>query len=181
MNKANILIVDDEYEIRDLCSRLLRQKSYYVESAENGKEGLTMLADNFFDLVLLDLKMPGINGIEVLKQIKKNNIKTDSIILTGHATIETAVEAMRLGSFDYITKPFNISQLNTTVDQCIKKRLSNISFPTVEKIPPFTDTDYNLKTSINTIIANTNSLSNKWDNQDPSPQHQILKKINLMS
>ena len=180
MNKANILIVDDEYEIRDLCSKLLRQKSYYVESAKNGKEGLTMLANNFFDLVLLDLKMPGINGIEVLKQIKKNNIKTDSIILTGYATIETAVEAMRLGSFDYISKPFNLSQLNTTVEQCINKRLANTSLPFFKKIPSFPDTDYNLKTSINTIITNTNSLLNKWDNQKTPPQ-QIFKKININS
>ncbi len=181
MNKANILIVDDEYEIRDLCSKLLRQESYYVESAKNGKEGLTMLANNFFDLVLLDLKMPGINGIEVLKEIKRNNIKTDSIILTGYATIGTAVEAMRLGSFDYITKPFNISQLNTTVEQCIKKRLFTTSLPTFDPSPTFTDTNYNLKTSINTIITNINSLLNKRDNQETSPQQQILKKININS
>ncbi|MCK4532242.1 response regulator [bacterium] len=180
MNKANILIVDDEYEIRDLCSKLLRQKSYYVESAKNGEEGLTMLANNFFDLVLLDLKMPGLNGIEVLKQIKKNNIKTDSIILTGYATIETAVEAMRLGSFDYISKPFNLSQLNTTVEQCINKRLADTSIPFLKKIPSFADTDYNLKTSINSIITDTNSLLNEWDKQEPSPQ-QIFKKININS
>ncbi len=177
MNKANILVIDDEFEIRELCSKLLRQKYYHVESAKNGKEGLTMLHSNFFDLVLLDLKMPGINGLEVLKDIKKNNINTDTIILTGYATIETAVKAMRLGSYDYISKPFDLSHLNATVERCIKKRIA------AKQIHPsiFTDTNYNLKTSINAIVDQTTFLLNNPNGQQISPQHQILNKININS
>ncbi len=106
-----ILIIDDEESIRELLKDFLESKGFEVIAAPDGETGLSYLKEDKFDLFLLDLMMPGINGLDVLRETDSANIDIPSIVITAHATVQTAVEAMKLGAFDYITKPFNIEDI----------------------------------------------------------------------
>jgi len=125
-----ILVIDDEAGIQELCQRVLIQEGHAVKTASSGEEGLEILAKEGFDLVLSDLRMPGIDGIKLLKKIKETNPETEVIIVTGQATIETAIEALKGGAFDYILKPFNISELISASKKCLDyaklKRQENV-------------------------------------------------------
>ncbi len=122
MSKGKILVIDDEDIVRISCSRCLVPEGYELKMARNGPEGLKMLEEEAFDLVLTDLKMPHMDGIEVLDNIKKRWPKTDVVIVTGYQTVETAVKAIKLGAFDYIEKPFTPDSLIATVANVFRKR-----------------------------------------------------------
>jgi CheY-like chemotaxis protein len=107
MEKKSILVVDDEKNIRLTISRSLEPLEIPVQTAVNGEEALQKLREETCDLVLLDLKMPGIGGIETLRRIKENWPAIRVIIITAHGTIESAVDAMKLGAVDFIQKPFS--------------------------------------------------------------------------
>lgn len=119
---ANILIIDDEESIRDSCSQVLKKEGYSVRAAEDGEKGLRAFKKEFFHLVFLDLKLPGIDGIEVLNNIKEENPETPIIIITGYASIESAVESMRRGAFDYLAKPFSPTELRIVANKALESR-----------------------------------------------------------
>lgn len=110
-----ILIIDDQKLIRDSLKLTLSDEGYDVLSAENGKQGIAVLKKRSVDLVLLDLKLPDSNGIDVLKQIKALNPECTVIMMTGYGSIENAVAAMKLGAFDYINKPFKSRHISTII------------------------------------------------------------------
>ena len=120
--KIRILFVDDEEQLRDTCSRLLTGRGYDVTTAENGKVALEILANVSLDLILLDLKMPVMGGEEALEIIAKKHSDMPVIIITGHGTIDTAIECMRKGAYDFITKPFDIERLLLTIERAVEKR-----------------------------------------------------------
>jgi len=122
MSKGKILVIDDEDIVRLSCSRSLVPEGYELKMAKNGPEGLKMLEEEAFDLVLTDLKMPNMDGIEVLGTIKTKWPKTDVVIVTGYQTVETAVKAIKLGAFDYIEKPFTPDSLIATVENVFRIR-----------------------------------------------------------
>ncbi|MBM3712221.1 MAG: response regulator, partial [Actinobacteria bacterium] len=101
---ANILIIDDEEAIRDSCSQVLIKENYNVETAGNGETGLNKLREIKADLALVDLKMPGLGGIEVLKKIRDIDPNIITIVITGFATIDSAVESMKEGAYDFLPK-----------------------------------------------------------------------------
>ena len=111
MDKGRILIIDDEEIVRASCSRILLPEGYTVKTANNAKNGLALLETNSLDLVLTDLKMPDMDGLEVLRNIKEKWPETEVIIMTGYGTVKTAVRAMKIGVFDYIEKPFTPGDL----------------------------------------------------------------------
>jgi signal transduction histidine kinase/FixJ family two-component response regulator len=113
----HILVVDDERDIRDGSERILSRKGYKVTKASNGEEALQCVEKTPFSIVLLDLKMPGMDGLEVLRLIRESHPETLIIVITGYATIETAIEAMKLGAYDFIPKPFKPDQLRIVVDR----------------------------------------------------------------
>ena len=115
MSTGRILVVDDEDIVRTSCSRTLSPEGYEVRLARNGAEGLKMANEERFDLVLTDLKMPDMDGIEVLRIIKEQWPETAVIIVTGYQTVDTAVKAIKLGAYDYIEKPFTPDALITAV------------------------------------------------------------------
>ncbi len=119
--EANILVVDDESVIRDGCTRILTKEGYNVESVENGMECLERVKQKSYDLILLDLMMPGMSGLEIIQEINKLDLDINIIVITGYATVETAVEAMKSGAYDYVPKPFTPDQLRVVV----KRALSN--------------------------------------------------------
>ena len=102
---ARVLIVDDEKDFVEIFSLRLEEKGEKVFTAYSGQECLERLQQENIDVVILDIKMPGMDGIETLKEIKKQNPIVEVILLTGHGTIETAIQGMKLGAYDYLLKP----------------------------------------------------------------------------
>jgi nitrogen regulation protein NR(I) len=116
-----ILIVDDDKSIRYSLKRMM-EENYTILTAQNGEEALNQVRENPPDLVIMDVKMPGRNGIEVLKEIKSIDPKSLVIIMTAYGTTETAIEAMKYGAFDYILKPFPVPQMKALVERAISLR-----------------------------------------------------------
>ncbi|MCG6911792.1 MAG: response regulator [Deltaproteobacteria bacterium] len=115
-----ILVVDDEKRIREGCRDVLSQEGFHVASAESGRKGLDMIAREHFDIILLDLMMPEISGLDVLPKVKVSHPDTVVIVITGYATIEHSIEAMKSGAFDFIPKPFSPEQLKVVVAKAIE-------------------------------------------------------------
>ncbi len=117
----NILIIDDERSIRNAMKEILEYEKYSVTTAENGKEGLHYLAKKDFDLVFCDIKMPELDGIDVLKKINEEKPETPVIMISGHGNIETAVEAIKLGAYDFIEKPLDLNRILVTIKNAFDK------------------------------------------------------------
>ena len=117
--KRQILIVDDEAAMRDGCRQILEREGLSVLEAENGQEALNMLARRAFELVILDIKMPGMDGIEVLRRIQAQHKETPVVVITGYPNIETAVEAMKCGAIDFLPKPFSRDALRLIVSRTL--------------------------------------------------------------
>ena len=115
-----ILVVDDEMRIREGCRDVLTQEGFEVASAESGQKGLDMIAREHFDIILLDLMMPEMSGLEVLPEVKASHPDTVVIVITGYATVEHSIEAMKSGAFDFIPKPFSPEQLKVVVSKAIE-------------------------------------------------------------
>lgn len=119
--RMKILVVDDEKDIREGCVRVLRRLECDVSMAANGHEALDLMSREFFPVVLLDLKMPGMDGMDVLREIQKQEKEILVIVITGFATVETAIEAMKQGAYDFIPKPFDPAQLRIVVERALDK------------------------------------------------------------
>ncbi len=120
---AQLLIIDDHDSMREGLELLLRKRGHRTVSAENGQRGLELLEELGADLVITDLKMAQFDGIEVLRRIKERHVDTDVLVMTGYGTIENAVEAMKLGAVDFITKPFSSEEFGVKVDRLLADRL----------------------------------------------------------
>ncbi len=118
--KPKILVIDDEKVIRNGCREVLTQEGYEATLAENGKLGLNMIEKAHFDVILLDLMMPGLSGFDVLSHVKALHPDTSIIVITGYATVEHSIEAMKKGAFDFIPKPFSPDQLRVVVSKAIE-------------------------------------------------------------
>jgi two-component system NtrC family response regulator len=123
MTQQNILIIDDEQPQREILSGYLKKKGYKIYSAQSGKEGLAILTRNPIDIILSDYKMPEMTGIEVLNEAKKINPEVSFIILTAFGTIENAVKAMKLGAYDYISKPVDLDELDLLLSRINEHRI----------------------------------------------------------
>jgi len=121
-DKGHILVVDDEPSMRTTLSILLKRKGYQVSLAQSGAEALPMLAPGEYDIILTDLKMEGMDGIELLRHIKAVDPQAEVLIFTAYGTIATAVEAMRLGAYDYIGKPFDEEELLLKVARALERK-----------------------------------------------------------
>ncbi len=117
-----ILVIDDEAIIRKSCERVLSPEGYEVISSSGGHEGIKLLEKESVPLVLLDLKMPDMDGIEVLKIIKERWPGTKVIIITGYSNVDTAVQVLRLGAFNHLEKPFSPDTLTAAVKEAIETK-----------------------------------------------------------
>ncbi len=122
MRQLDILIVEDGRSQREMLRDFLVSEGHRVMEAENGESAIRTATANHFDLVLLDYKMPGMNGLEVLKEVKKINREIDVVIITAYGTIETAVEAIKAGAIDYITKPVELDELLLLLERITERR-----------------------------------------------------------
>ncbi|MEW6068192.1 MAG: sigma-54 dependent transcriptional regulator [Nitrospirota bacterium] len=120
----HILIIDDDNSVRDALEFFFKEKGFKTTTAPDGLKGLKLLKEERFDVFMVDLMMPDISGLDVIKEASAQHITTPGIVITGHGTIKNAVEAMKLGAFDYITKPFIFDELLIAIDRAIE--LSNL-------------------------------------------------------
>lgn len=130
---GNILVIDDEANLRHTLTRILQRSGYEVTTAEDGEEALRRLADNSFDLVLLDIRLPGLSGLDVLERIRKQDVRIPVILLTAHGSLQSALDAIRLGATDYLLKPVNpellVSRTQALVrEQVLHRRRGEIQF-----------------------------------------------------
>lgn len=122
MDSKRILLVDDEVALTDRLSRLLENRGYKVKAVENGKDALRALGEASYDAVVLDLKMPGMDGITTLEEIGQLGLFTQTIMLTGHGTSETAEKAKKMGALDFLSKPFDLNVLVASIEGALKKK-----------------------------------------------------------
>lgn len=120
MNRRRILVADDDESLRWVTQVQLQRAGYEVLAAENGQAALELLRDTAVDLVITDLKMPGMSGLDLLRQVRLESPETNVIVVTAYGTVETAVEAMKAGAFDYITKPVNPEELKLTAARALE-------------------------------------------------------------
>jgi DNA-binding NtrC family response regulator len=155
-NTIQILVVDDENVMREGCSRILMKEGYKVFTADSGEEAIEKFDREPFNLILLDLKMPGIGGIETLHQLKKMDPELTILVMTGYPSIETAVKAIKLGAYDYITKPFTPDSLRIVINRSLKRE-----YPITKN--PYLHQQLKAKNEADTIIGHSEIMQNIYE------------------
>jgi DNA-binding NtrC family response regulator len=122
VNNFNVLLVDDELEFLATLVKRLTKRGLNISTAKNGEDALKIIGGKVIDVVVLDVRMPGIDGIQTLREIKKKDPLMEVIMLTGHASVEVAIEGMELGAFDYLMKPADIDELFYKLQDAFKKK-----------------------------------------------------------
>lgn len=123
MDTFNVLLVDDEEEFLETLVKRMKKRNVNATGVKSGEEALELLDQHPVDVVVLDVRMPGMDGIEALKEIKARHPLIEVIMLTGHASVEVAVQGMELGAFDYLMKPIDIDELLYKVEDAHKNKL----------------------------------------------------------
>jgi DNA-binding response OmpR family regulator len=117
--KPRLLFVDDEEDLRTVVQHQLTEEGFAVDTADDGDTAIAALREKLYDLILLDIRMPRVNGIEVLKYVKKAQLSSRIIMLTAVDDLSTALEAVRIGANDYVTKPYNLNDLVSSIRKMI--------------------------------------------------------------
>ncbi len=123
MEEFKILVVDDEDDFRETIVKRLQKRKMTARGAESGEKALELIEAQPFDVVVLDVKMPGLDGIDTLREIKKRKPLIEVILLTGHASLESGIEGMKLGAYDYVMKPANLEELIEKMRQAYEKKV----------------------------------------------------------
>jgi len=123
MEEFKILVVDDEDDFRETIVKRLQKRKMSAQGAESGGKALELIEAEPFDVVVLDVKMPGLDGIDTLREIKKRKPLIEVILLTGHASMESGIEGMKWGAFDYVMKPANFDDLVEKMRQAYEKKV----------------------------------------------------------
>jgi DNA-binding NtrC family response regulator len=122
MGEMSVLLVDDEKDFLDVLAKRLRKRKLRPVVANSGEEAIRAIQGGAVDVVVLDMRMPGLDGLQTLKEIKRINPVVEVIMLTGHANVDTAVKGMELGAFDYLMKPVDIDELLYKMQDAFKKK-----------------------------------------------------------
>jgi len=182
VNSANILIVDDEIGPRESL-RMILKPNYNVYAVESGYAAIQMVQQVDMDVLTLDLKMPGISGIDTLKEIRTVDPDVMVIIITGYGTLKSAIEAIRYGVFDYIPKPFNVPEILSIIDKSIQRRKLNLKVKEVlgnclhQQLikDPFIETDFPLQREM------TGIMDGKWDGINLSDNQSCLEFAKVLA
>lgn len=177
MNKK-ILIVDDEKNIRTTISAYLLSLGYELGIAVNGQEALDKLKDSQYDLVLLDIKMHIMTGIQVLREMRRLEDKTNVIMMTAYGTIENAVESMKLGAIDFISKPFTLENLKTVIDDVFsRKKLSESNISGFKELIEFAKKCINEKKYDKAIEYLKKAMVEKLESPEPQNLLGVLYEL----
>ncbi len=123
MDKFRVLVVDDEIDFLETIVKRLQARNINVSGVDSGRKALDSLNEQEFDVVILDVKMPGLDGIETLREMKKKKPLVEVIMLTGHASVESGIQGMQLGAFDYVMKPVALDELLEKIRQAYERKL----------------------------------------------------------
>lgn len=129
MHNIKLLVVDDEQRFLFTAEKILKRQGFDIFIAESGRKALSLLEANDVEVVILDVKMPGMDGIQTLKEIRHRHPHSKVIMLTGHATVPSAVEAMQMGASDYLMKPVAMDQLVKKIHEMVDQRTTDDSTP----------------------------------------------------
>jgi len=138
-NRARILVVDDDESIRRVLSRILEDEGYSVSTAKNGNEAIKKLSAEFYNLALIDIRLPDIDGTKLLTKMRKTTPRMRKIIITGYPSLQNAVEALNKGAHAYLMKPFDMDTVLTTIEEQLKKQEEEKKY-SQEKVKEFIET-----------------------------------------
>lgn len=150
-----ILVVEDEYSLADIIATKLRREKYSVDITLDGEEGLYNALSDIYDLIILDIMLPKVNGLEILKEIRKNNIKAKVIMLTAKSSLDDKLTGFEYGADDYVTKPFHIEELIARVNAGLRNNAKNIKKDVIK----YGDLELNIRKSILLCTKNNESIS----------------------
>ncbi len=172
--EIKLLIVDDEDIVHKSCQRILRRENYIIETAFSAEEGLEKLENTSYDLIISDLMMPGIGGMEFLKIIKERKLDVTVIIFTGYATAETARQALKQGAFDYIPKPFTPEEFRDVVKNAIKSRQDE---STAQMLDLMAIVSHELKSPVAVVQTTAETLHRGYFGKLDDKQQEVVEKI----
>jgi two-component system response regulator PilR (NtrC family) len=129
---GRVMVVDDEENIREVLSNYLESMNYEVDTAEDGQDALNKFSKGDFDLIISDLLMPNVDGLELLKRVRNIDKEVIFLMITGYPSIETAVDAIKKGAYDYITKPFHMEDVKLRIERAFEKRSLKERLKTVQ-------------------------------------------------
>ena len=175
VSKPHILIVDDEMGPRESLKMILRPY-YNVHVAERGAQAVEMLKEIPVDLVTLDLKMPGVSGIHVLEKVKQHDPDIEAIIITGYGSLDTAIEGLRLGAFDYISKPFDVNHILSLVRRGIDRRNAKARLRQV-KSDFLSNISHELRTPLSVVVGFVYLLLNQVIGKLSEEQQKVLETV----
>lgn len=171
--QKRLLIIDDEDIVLKSCQRILRDSGYRIDTASNGEDGLSMLDRDDYDLVVTDLMMPGMSGMDVLKTIKEKKIDVTVVIFTGYATAETAREALKTGAFDYIPKPFTPEEFRDVINNALDSRGSGEA----SMLDLMAIVSHELKSPVSVVQTTAQTLAKGYFGNLEPKQKEILNTI----
>ena len=174
-NKANILVVDDEMGPRESLKMIL-YPYYNVYTADRGAQAIEMLKKFPVDLVTLDLKMPGFSGIKVLEKVKQHDPDIEAIIITGYGSLDTAIEGLRLGAFDYISKPFDVNHILALVRRGLERRNAKTQLRQV-KSDFLSNVSHELRTPLSVVVGFVYLLLNQVIGKLTEEQQKVLETV----
>src|SRR5436190_14021435 len=160
--KSRVLVVDDEESIREFLEIMLRKEGYEVTCAEDGQKALDLIKKKSIDLVISDLQMPNMTGIELLRSVRDQYPELLFMMITAFGTTDTAVEAMKLGAYDYITKPFKIDEVRLNIANALRSRNLEVENRTLKK-------ELGKENAIHNLVGNS------------PPMHQVFEMIRRVS
>jgi two-component system, sensor histidine kinase and response regulator len=173
--RSNIMVVDDEVGPRESLKQIL--KPYYnVITVERPTDAIAMLDHVPIDLVTLDLKMPGLSGTKVLEKIKQHDADIEAIIITGYGSMDTAIEGLRLGAFDYISKPFDVNHILTLIRRALQRRQAKMELKNV-KSEFLANISHELRTPLSVVIGFVSILLDQLLGQLSDQQQKILERV----
>ncbi|MBP7738828.1 MAG: response regulator [Spirochaetes bacterium] len=171
---TKILIIDDEDIVVRSCLRILKNDSYEIDSARSGDEGLRLTKEKDYDIVITDLKMPGLTGMDVLATLRKNKPGVTVIIFTGYATVENVREALKMGAFDYIPKPFTNEELRSVVDNAVKSREKSSD---ADMLDLMAIVSHEMKSPVSAVHSTAETLYRGYLGNLDSEQQKTVEKI----
>jgi len=182
---SKILIIDDEEAMRDSCSQVLKRMEIEVDTALNGEEGLEKIKSFEPHLVLLDLKMPGISGMEILEQLPDMDPFLIPVMITGYATVESAVEAMKHGAYDYLPKPFTPDELRMIIKRGLERRRYMVETERLQKEKAMMRKNFvamvshELKSPLAAVQQNLIVINDGMAGEIPEKPKQMLKRASI--
>ncbi len=174
-SKANILVVDDEMGPRESLKMILNPY-YNVLVADRGAQAIEMLKQHPVDLVTLDVKMPGLTGINVLEKVKAHDPDIEAIIITGYGSLDTAIEGLRLGAFDYISKPFDVNHILSLVRRGLERRTAKAKLRQV-KSDFLSNVSHELRTPLSVVVGFVYLLLNQVIGKLSDEQQKVLETV----